>query len=898
MKFFNSRSITIVLVLVTNLAVSLGQKPILDTAILRRWPDIPDYAVKVSDDGNFVLYSIYASGKWSTVVWYRNGNRSREIPNVLDASFTADNRHVIFVKEDSMRVLDLSTGKQIRLGISSVYKVPDSGDGRWFAYQTKARTLVLYDFATEKSEEFSNIDDFKFNRNGTALCMQGSVGSDSTKIKQLKFIDLVRHKTSEIWHGHDMGNLSFVGDREQILFWGKSSEDRSSTSVFFYKTGMDSAVAIVKSRTTGMPNDFCIAPGDLSFSPGGGQLFFFISRLPKQKEAENDNRSVNIWSYQDEFVKPDQPDREQFYDQMYRAVFNFQSDSIYRLQFDKDAIGSLNVAGGDDYYLTESMINGLDSYRLLSERPDFTLVNTHNGSRRVICKKLLYQTAKFSAGGKYVCWFDRSKKAYFTYSLADGIVRNISQGINRPITIEDAGYAPNAPPYGEPFWSADDQSFFVYDRYDVWSLDPSNRRAPMNVTRSYGRSNKIMLRAIYAKEKDVPNGQERAVIKNGQILLCAFDEMSKDNGFFRLNLLNASAPERLCMLPKDIYFSNNGLGRDFSTFLLRSKNRQSYVFKEMSASDFPNLKATDDFVQFQAISNLRPEKNVNWLSSQLKTWKTFEGKKGEGIIYKPENFDSARKYPAIIYIYEELSPTLNKFISPELSFGPMNIPWFVSHGYVVFCPDIWYKVGDPGSSVYDYVVSAAEMLKEIRWIDSAHIGIQGHSFGGSEVNFLITKTNAFAAAVSAAGVSDYISAAGSLAGGTMESHGFVEDGQDRMGKSIWDDPDAYFRNSPIFGASKVTTPLLIMHNKDDANVPWSQGVEFFTGLRRLGKKVWMLQYDNEIHITLSTENSWDYTKRMEQFFDHYLKDKPAPKWMTESIPAYQKGYYSGLELND
>lgn len=210
-------------------------------------------------------------------------------------------------------------------------------------------------------------------------------------------------------------------------------------------------------------------------------------------------------------------------------------------------------------------------------------------------------------------------------------------------------------------------------------------------------------------------------------------------------------------------------------------------------------------------------------------------------------------------------------------------------------PDIQYKVGHPGPSAYNCVVSAVQYLNRMPWVDSKRVGVQGHSFGGYEVNYLITHCHLFAAACAASGVSDLISSyANNLRGGYPIYH--TEYGQGRIGATLWQRPDLYILNSPIFKADQVTTPLLMMQNKEDGAVPYAQGVELFTSLRRLGKRAWLLQYDGNGHSLNGGAASEDYTIRMTQFFDHYLKGAPAPKWMLEGIPVKRKGKENGFDL--
>ncbi len=297
------------------------------------------------------------------------------------------------------------------------------------------------------------------------------------------------------------------------------------------------------------------------------------------------------------------------------------------------------------------------------------------------------------------------------------------------------------------------------------------------------------------------------------------------------------------------------------------------------------------------MSDNYPEQKYNWLTSELYTFKTLDGISELGVLHKPENFDPAKKYPVIVQYYETMSNDLNMYHRPELSSDRINIPWYVSRGYLVFSPDIHYKVGTPGRSAYNSIVGAAYFLKKFRWVDSSKMGIQGHSHGGFETNYVITHTDFFAAAVSAAGPSDCISGYAIPRGDGGSGQFFFETHQSRIGATLWEVPELYIENSAVFRTDKVNTPVLIMHNKKDGAVDFSQGVEFFTGLRRLGKRAWMLQYDGEVHSISNEAAQLDYTIRMDQFFDHYLKGKPAPKWMTRGIPASMKAIDDGFELD-
>jgi dipeptidyl aminopeptidase/acylaminoacyl peptidase len=282
------------------------------------------------------------------------------------------------------------------------------------------------------------------------------------------------------------------------------------------------------------------------------------------------------------------------------------------------------------------------------------------------------------------------------------------------------------------------------------------------------------------------------------------------------------------------------------------------------------------------------------LTTELHHWKSPDGKLLQGILYKPENFDSTKKYPLIFHYYDQQSDGLNIYVEPGPS-DVLNIPYFVSNGYVVFVPDIHYTIGEPGESALRSVTSAARYLSKYSWVDTTKMGLQGHSFGGYETNYLITHTNLFAAAAEANGATDLVSSYGDLQAGAS-ARWLFEIFQFRLRATLWGRPDLYIKNSPIFKVPSVTTPLLMMHPKNDPIVPWSQAVELFNAMHRLGKTVWMLQYDEGDH-GLNGKSAMDYTIRLTQFFDHYLKDAPAPLWITQGIPAKLKQVESRYELD-
>ena len=278
---------------------------------------------------------------------------------------------------------------------------------------------------------------------------------------------------------------------------------------------------------------------------------------------------------------------------------------------------------------------------------------------------------------------------------------------------------------------------------------------------------------------------------------------------------------------------------------------------------------------------------------------SFDGQKLQGLLYKPENFDPSKKYPMIAYFYERSSDGLHNYSAPAPSASTINRTYAVSNGYLIFVPDIPYVIGYPGQSAYNAVVSGTyALLDQFDFIDPERLGLDGQSWGGYQIAYLITQTDLFTCAFAGAPVSNMTSAYGGIRWGSGMSRMFqYEETQSRIGGTLWEKPLNYIENSPVFYAPKVNTPVMIMHNDADGAVPWYQGIEFFVALRRLGKPAWMVSYNDEDHNLTKRPNRKDLSVRKMQFFDHYLMGAPMPYWMDKGITQIEKAKgVSGYEL--
>lgn len=632
----------------------------------------------------------------------------------------------------------------------------------------------------------------------------------------------------------------------------------------------------------GIPEHWKIASGrDLKFSANGNKLYF--GTVPPERErdksiAKEDFPKVNIWSWKESVQFTQQiVDKEMELKRTYMAVYNIPMDNIF--QIEKPALPEVTLMdeGNSDYalattrerYQLEEMWRGRSSY-------DLYLINTALGRSSLIKEKLMADVL-VSPSGKYLFWYNAQDSSWHTYSIAGSQEYKITDPKEIKAWDEENDYTDLPFSYSFAGWSEGENDILIYDRYDIWSVDPCAGRAPVRIT-SNGRENGIVYRYLDL-DKD-----KKTIDLKGNILLSGFNQKTKGSGYYSLNSGKGELPKLLlsghCMLTEPV----------------KAKNSGEVLYTSESFEKFPDLYLSDlTFKKSQKITNANPQQSdYNWGTAELIKWTSLDGKELEGVIYKPADFDPAKKYPMIVNFYERNSTTLFSYRIPEAHRSTIDYHLYTSNGYVVFNPDIVYKDGYPGESAYNCIMPAISTILNAGYVDKNRIGAQGHSWGGYQVAYLITRTNLFAAVESGAPVVNMFSAYGGIRWGTGLNRSFqYEHEQSRIGKTPWESPLRYLENSPLFTMDKVTTPVLIMSNDQDGHVPWYQGIEFFVALKRLQKPVWLLNYTGEVHWPQKIEKKVDFQKRMFQFFNHYLKGEPMPKWMDKGLSAIDLDYELG-----
>ena len=756
--------------------------------------------------------------------------------------------------------------------------------------------LVLRRLEDRKEYVFGNVADYYFNEKGHVLLLK-VVRMDSLSFNGVVLFHLKDGTLDTIAKGgNDFRNFAVSEDGSKVAFVAERDTAGKAAVKFYqlylFQSGNDSAIAFIDKKTAGMQAGLTVSEhGALSFSPSGNRLFFGTVPLPVPKDTtlvDIDLVKVDVWHYQDDYLQSQQLfGLNNELKRSYQAVYDFRQNRITQLgSKELQNILLTDEGEGHTFYAVTDTGRRIAAQWSGSTPKDIYAIDMASGNT-VLVKKDHKGPFYPSSTGRYLMLYDSRAKHYFVWNGTG--LRNISSRLKFPLYDEEND-TPNDPnPYGVMGWHERDSFVYVYDRYDVWKLDPWNQLPPVRIIS--GREQQQAYRYIRV------DPDEKAIAGGRTLFFRMHNHKTKGNHVFFLTPTGKKA--RWITPFSDFSYSLFLKAKDSNAFLYSRENYESspdLFYARMAGRDFES-SISSDFTSVP-LTNLNPQQqNFNWGSAELFRWKTFSGKESEGILYKPEDFDPAKKYPVLIYFYEKLSEGLHNYIPPAPTPSRLNISFFVSRGYLVFAPDISYTKGHPGKDAYNYIVSGAQALAKKPWVDAKNMGIQGQSWGGYQVAYLITRTNMFKAAWAGAPVANMTSAYGGIRWESGVNRQFqYEKGQSRIGATIWERPDLYIESSPLFHLPRVTTPLVIMANDADGAVPWYQGIELFTALRRLGKPVWMLNYNGEAHNLVERKNRKDIQVREQQYFDWLLKGERPPRWITQGIPAVEKGKTWGMEV--
>ncbi|OGU14449.1 MAG: hypothetical protein A2X61_14320 [Ignavibacteria bacterium GWB2_35_12] len=887
-----------------------GKKPLTFTDVMK-FKSIT--STVISDDGRFTAYT---------------ATPDRGDPNIMVQSIAADSIQFIIQRAESpvissnseyviysippkawefenadkdkpkkgMGILNTGTGKIVMF--DNIEKYILSNDGKWLAYKCfdinppkpdllknkiVGADLILRHLQSGSELTFPGITEFEFDslsKNLGYIVNEELAAKNGVYALDLTGGYLLPQKVSTLDSGL-FSNIKWSSKQSNLAFISaikKKNGEPDSCSLNVWNSSTKTNTVIISADSLSK-EWFIPFKNNLRWTKDNARLFFGLkqtkdSAAKKNEVKFNDSTFFNVdtilkkteldlWHWNDPRIKTNQKKwYENNKDKTYLAVYHFDiktyiplaDENIPDVEFAENPFYTIGY--NNKPYLVESTWEG-------DVPADLYSINLRTGDRKKLIPKL-NESAYISPTGRYVLYF--KEKTWFLFDNNLDTLVNLTGELKFNFYDDEYDMPSEAPSYGIAGWMENDEAVLIYDKYDIWRFFTILGFSYVSQTAADGRFNELKFRVVNFEP-------DREFYKKTDVLwVQGFHQKQKFQGLYRVTF-DLLGPERLAQ--EDCKLS----------YIAKAKNSPNLIFSKQRYDMFPDLWVTDSlFVETKKISDVNPQmKDFLWGKASLIDWASGYGDTLQGYYIKPDDYVEGQKYPVVVYYYERLSNDLNTFYSIRNNHRPCY-PLYSGDGYVIFVADIKYKTGSPGYDAFNCVVPGVRKLIDMGIADSTAIGLQGHSWGGYQTAFLITQSNLFAAAAAGAPVGNMTSAYSGIRLESGLARQFqYEHQQSRIGGNLWDSLDAYIRNSPVFQARKIQTPLLIEFGDIDNAVPWQQGIELYLAMRRLSKNCIFLQYRNELHILQKYQNKLDYAIRMKEFFDTYLKKKPAPDWIIKGI---------------
>lgn len=837
---------------------ALCQLPTLDTMAYKQWSRIGN--TEFSYDGNWVIYS--NSGDTAPVKHLVNTRTGKEILlyKMSNPGFFNSGQWLKYNAGDSLLLMQLKDGHTVHWNKSSYIQTGNTSP--YVSYNSRNNNVsrvVLWNVSSNDSIVLNNTMRYTlYNKETAILYLQG---------QQLMYGPL-KGKHTVVFDG-TVSSYSFNAQRMAGTFL-------SGNKLYYFTLNGAAPQLLINFDDIQAPAGYRVSVKEYDITPDTKQIVLDVMSTIR---ADNNNAKpkadaadLELWTW-NERISPRKQRRGAYNRTMMDdAKFIYHLDTKKVVQVTPEFSGMLmapEAPSFDEVFYTDAHPYEYSIDWKYNTTVDIYAVNIHTGERHLVvrdCKDY----PQWSPNGQHALLYHGAKKEWQLWDATAKQFVNISNKVPYPLYDEDYDLPGATPSYGLAGWVDNGNTAVFYDRYDLWAVDLTGKQAVRCLTGGYGRTHQVSFRFLGA---DYDGKLDLSKPK----LLRSFNEHTKSKGVYRLD-----ASGKMILLADNPNYSVK--------VIAVAGNGQSFLFARQSYTQYPDLwYANNQLQQPRRLTNANPQQqHFQWGTAKVFSWTNYAGKPNEGLLYLPEGYDSSKRYPVIVDFYERHTEDLHEYITPEYSTSTINIPTYVSNGYIVFRPDVHYTIGAPGESVYNAVVSGTRALVAKGFADSTRLGLQGHSFSGFEVAYLLTRTSLFTCAQIGAGVVNFTYNYTAVRSNGAPGMFKFEVEQYRMGKTLWEDPQGYINNSPIFKADKITAPVLILHNDKDGAVPFTHGLDLFLAMRRLQKPAWLLNYKGQNHTLEELIPQQDWTLRMRQYFDHYLQGKPMPRWMKEGISVDER----------
>lgn len=921
-----------------------GQKKTLDHTVYNDWKTLKNS--KVSDNGRFVSYEITPHrGDGFLYVFDTQTASLDSFPRGTSAQFSSESDFLIFKvtagfdtlrqcelkkvdkkkwPKDSLYILRLDTKAKESFPILKSVQISPSGS--WMAYtidstytepkkpapqkslwqqlfakkkpavkepkiSTTGQILFLYNPITESCVQFNDVTEFQFSEKGEYLLYVQHQKVDKVEKYNLSAYHMVNEKSVALEKERTkIGNLATSkSDKFAAYLASSDTGEVVNSSLILYDLKAQKRYLSLDSTSSSIEKGMAVSENqDLVFTDNEKYLFLGIAdaneKEPEDSLLTTEKAKLDVWHYQEKRNQPMQL-RQLSRDQKDTELHALHLVNFELIRLENDSLETRPDAKleGDFVLASNSLPYDGTSNWAFPTGTDHYRISLIDGSQELI-RKNVRLGGDLSPSGERYTYFSYDTQQHYWVDMTtkkETCITCQTKGVNWQ---EDLNGQPHVSfPFGVIGWDRKEQHVFVQSEWDIWKFDTKSGQLTA-LTNEEGKANGIELRM---KQWDT----DSVYISPQNVYIQGLDKKSKDQIVYQwIEHGDHSDLVKMFQTPHNI------------NSLQKSKNGERILLRKSNVQDYADLFVLDkNFKSENRISRTNPQQSeYNWATVELMDYTSYDGQKLQALLYKPENFDATKKYPMLVYFYELYTDELHNHYAPKPTASIIYPTEYASAGYVVLIPDIRYKAGHPAKSAYNCIMASTDAaLKKYTNIDSTRMGLQGQSWGGYQTAQLITMTTRYRAAMAGAPVSNMFSAYGGIRWGSGMNRQFqYERTQSRIGKTIWEAPDLYVENSPIFHLPRVTTPLLIMHNDEDGAVPWYQGIELFMGMKRLGKPCWLLNYNGDDHNLMKNANRMDLSIRMRQFFDYYLLGAPAPAWLIDGVPALEKGKEYGLELKE
>ncbi len=887
-----------------------AQKKNLTAEDYGKWQSIG--SSELSPNGAWVAYQIIVQEDNDTMyVVNRTTNKTYKLAYSGTPEFSKDNHWLAYriglpfkdaekLRDQSkpieykMGLLNLATGKIET--IANINRFGFSRNGKFLAAylappkenKDKGSVLLLRNLSDSTTRTIGNVTEYAFNKKSDLLSYiveSANAAGNSVELFNLnsytlKVVASDTSKFSKLTWAKEGDGFSFFKTFKKEGFEEENAQVYSCTNLNNPK------IAILDPlKTKGFPVGMRVHNGsNLRMSDDMSSVFFGIQTWtvkPKKEDRKptdsaktkvadslkmenaklamkSDAKLADVWHWKDAEIQPRQKiTYAQDKNASYLSVWNTDNNSFYQLATEE--FSNASVSGNQKYAVIATDKKYKPAFK--EDYADYNLVNTKTGVSKSLYTKMLsgfFTAPQSSPDGKYLIYF--KDKNWFTYNIATEQNTNITANIKTNFWNTRDDHPAVKPPFGIGGWIKGDKEVLLYDEYNIWAVTPDGASARKIAE---GDKEEIAFRVARVDFEEI------YLDDAGPLYFSAYGDKTKKFGYYKYE--NGKTDK---LIFEDLQVNRLSKALDANVF--------TYVKQDYDLS--PELYVSDNFTKEQKAASTNPQQqNYYWGKSKLVSFTNKLGKKMQGALYYPANYEAGKQYPMIVYMYEILSNNVHNYVAPSIR-RAYNTTNYTTNGYFVFQPDIVYETNDPGISAVNCIVPGVKEVLKTGMIDAGKVGIMGHSWGAYQTSFLITQTDIFKAAIAGAPLTDLISMSLSIYwnSGTPDQKIF-ETSQGRFDGPWYERTEAHIRNSPMFNASKIKAPLLVTFGDKDGAVDWHQGIEMYGTMRRMEKPFVMLVYADENHNFTKKENQIDYQKRQREWFDHYLLGKPAEKWITDGV---------------